>query len=248
MDTAALMAVVALAACAEAIAGFGGTVLTVALGTQLLPLGALLAAWVPVNLLLSTWLVVRHRRHLDKTLLLRGILPLVAIGMALGLLLYRLEPGRLLLLGFAGFVALLAVTELGRIALRTSSPPPGPWQIRLALLAGGVVHGLYGSGGPLIVYATSRTGRDKATFRVTLSALWLVLGLVLTVNFALLGLLTPRSLVLSAWLLVPLVGAVLIGERLHRHVPEAPFRILVHALLLVAAASLLWRTWQESPT
>jgi uncharacterized membrane protein YfcA len=81
-----------------------------------------------------------------------------------------------------------------------------------------------------------------------LSALWLVLGLVLTVHVGLLGLLTARSLVLSAWLLVPLVGAVLVGERLHRRVPEAPFRILVHCLLLVAAASLLWRTWQESPT
>jgi hypothetical protein len=248
MAPLALMLIVTIAFSAEAITGFGSTVLTVAMGAHLLPLAVLLPVYVPVNLVLSAWLVARHRRHVDRALLFRGMLPLVGAGMVAGLLLYRLQPGKNLLIGFGAFVALLASVELWRIARRTPVSPPGRWHTRLALIAGGVVHGVYGSGGPLIVYATARSVTDKSVFRVTLSALWLVLGVVLIVHFAVLGLLNASTLWTSASLLPPLVLALLIGERLHHRVPEAPFRVLVYALLLVAATSLLWRTLNEVPS
>ncbi len=241
----ALMVIVAVAFSAEAITGFGATVLTVAMGAHLMPLAVLLPAYVPVNFLLSAWLLARHHRHLDRPLLLRRVLPLVGSGMVLGLLLYRLQPGKSLLIGFGAFVALLAALELWRIARRAPGRPPGVWQTRVALVAGGIVHGVYGSGGPLIVYATSKSIADKSAFRVTLSALWLVLGAVLMAHYAMLGQLTTATLLTSVSLLPALGLALLMGEKLHHRVPEAPFRVLVYALLLVAAVSLLWRTLHE---
>ncbi len=89
---APLFAVVALAFAAEALTGFGGTVITVTLGAQLLPLDTLLPLYVPVNLLLSVWITLRDRSYVARPLLLRTMLPLIGAGMAAGLVIYRLAP------------------------------------------------------------------------------------------------------------------------------------------------------------
>ena len=59
---AALAALVAVAFAVEATVGFGSTVLVVTVGAQWLPLEELLAAFVPVSLVLSAVLLGRARR------------------------------------------------------------------------------------------------------------------------------------------------------------------------------------------
>lgn len=238
----AIAAVVAIAFCAESMTGFGGTVITVTLGAQFLPLDRLLPLYVPVNCALSAWIAWRDRRFIAASLLGRRILPSMAAGMAVGLAIYRgAPPGPALLLAYAALVAALAVWELARRAPVDGDPAP-PLSAQLAaLIAGGVIHGLYGSGGPLVVWASSRELRDKSALRATLAVLWLGLGAALIVQYASLGQLGPRSLVGSAALVPVLVAASWVGQRLHDRVAPRAFRRLVHALLLAGALSLAIR-------
>lgn len=214
--------------------------LTVTLGAQLIPLDALLPAFAPLNLALSLYLVARHRRLVDLRVLFRRILPSVSVGMAVGLALFRLRAAKALELGLAGFVVALAVLELGRLALGSKTPPrplaPLPGAAVLAL--GGVAHGLFGAGGPMVVYFASRELTDKGRFRATLSALWIVLNLVLLVNYASLGLLGRASATVTLTLAPALVLALFVGERLHRRVDERAFRPLIYLLLFVAGSAL----------
>lgn len=240
-----LAPIVALALTVEAIVGFGATVVTVALGAFLLPLDRLLAIYVPVNLLLSGWIVARHGRHADRTMLLRQVLPAMGVGLALGLAWLPYAPGSWLLLGFGGFVAVLAA--LGLVAhLRSpaaESPGRGGPVVEVgALVLAGVIHGLYGSGGPLVVWAAGRRLTDKSRFRSTLAVLWLVLNLVLVGRYATLGRLDAGTLAVSGALVPVLIVAILLGDRIHGRVPQKPFRLAVDAVLLLAGVALVVRT------
>lgn len=237
--TAALLALVVFGAFTiEALAGFGSTVLAVAVGVHLLPLPTLLAALVPVNLALSLLLVLRHWRHLDLRLLLRDVLPWMALGLPLGLWLLGRLPEALLLGVFAVFVLATSLAEL-----RTVAPRPLPSPLGAALLcAGGVIHGAYASGGPMVVYVLTRTTPDKARFRTTLSALWLVLNAALVLGYAFSGAFDRHTATLSAALVPSLALGLFTGERLHDKVSPPAFRRLVLVLLALAGALLLIRT------
>jgi uncharacterized membrane protein YfcA len=87
----------------------------------------------------------------------------------------------------------------------------------------------------------ARTLPDKATFRATLSALWLLLGLALTATYVVEGRIT-RATALSALSLVPALGVGLgVGELLHRRVSEAAFRVVVFGLLAGLSITLAVR-------
>lgn len=237
-----LCVIVFFAFTTEAAFGFGATVLTVTLGAHLYPIEVILPAFVPVNVALSAILLGRHAVHVDRKLLLARILPPMAVGLGAGLLLFRFGAPGTLRLGFAAFVIVLAALELGRLA-RGGSGRPLPRAAGAAILVlGGVVHGLYGSGGPMVVYYTSRADVDKAALRVTLSALWLLLNAGLLVNYLSLGLLGAGSLVMSAAFVPALAVAMLAGEWLHHRLDARTFRVAVYVLLLGAGLALLARS------
>ena len=127
---------IALAACAfvafscEALAGFGGTVLALALGAQLRPLPELLAIFIPANMVLSAAIALRQRGAIDWRLLGRKIAPAMALGLPVGLVLHRVL-GPALMPVFAALVIALAALEAWRLVARQR---PQHHRIRLALL------------------------------------------------------------------------------------------------------------------
>lgn len=239
-----LALVVCAAFAVESALGFGSTVIAVSVGARLMPVRALLPAFVPLNLALSLYLVARNRRDVDLALLGRRVLPLMLLGMPLGMALIRRlsESGARHLLG--ALVAALAVTQLARLARAGGdepAAPPGPVGAAL-LAAAGVVHGMFGSGGPLAVYVIGRALPEKGRFRATLSALWLTLNAVLVAGYAADGALTRASLGATAALAPALGLGLAVGEWLHGRVPERAFRVGVYAVLLAVGAALLARS------
>ena len=222
----------------EATAGFGATVITVTLGAYFLPIEEVLAIFVPVNLLLSAWLVARNHRSIDRALLLRRVLPVMGLGVVVGLALFHLRGEGWIKAVFGLFVVALSALELAR----GSSPPASAPARTVALFASGVVHGLFACGGPLLVWVAGRELPDKGRFRATLSVVWLLLGLVLVANYTLAGTLSLTTLSRSVMLLPPLFVALWVGERVHHRIDPVTFRKAVFVLLLLAGGSLAART------
>lgn len=229
-----LAAILSLAFFVEATLGFGAILVSVALGALVVPLDRLLPLVVALNLVLSSYVLSRDHRAVDRALLLRGVLPLMAVGLPVGMLLFHAAPGNALLVVLGAGVALLAALELARSHAQADAPAaPLARPLRAGfLLAGGVVHGLFGTGGPLVVYVVGRQLPDKSAFRGTLAALWLTLNAALLAGHALAGKLDGEA-ARSALLLLPaaLLGIGL-GDWAHRRIPARPFRLLVHVLLL----------------
>lgn len=236
-----LVVIVAFAFTVEAALGFGATLVTVSLGALFVPLDQLLPAFVPLNVVLSSVIVARHHRDLDRRLLFLWVLPLMALGLPLGWWAFQNLDRTLSLRTLGVVVGTLALLQLygQRDGGRPRKVlPRGP--AALLLVMAGVVHGAFATGGPLVVYVLGQQ-QNKANFRVTLSALWLILNLVLIVGYLTAGQLTSTTLQLSLPLALGLAFGLIAGERLFRSVPEPQFRVGVYALLLLAAVLMFFR-------
>jgi hypothetical protein len=230
-----LAAIVAGAFSIEATTGFGATVIAVTLGVHLFRLQVLLPVLVPLGLVLTTTIVWRQRADVDRRLLVRQVLPLMGPGLAIGLAIFERASNESLQRAYGVFVSAMAGSELWRLLrVKSDATPLPPVAMRAALVGAGVIHGLFSSGGPLLVYALGRLGIEKRVFRATLSSVWLVLGTALTLAYAAQGRVDRESLTATAALLPVLAVAFAAGEWMHHRLDEARFRVVVQALLLVA--------------
>jgi uncharacterized membrane protein YfcA len=238
-----LALVVAAGFTVEAAIGFGATLVILSLGSLVLPTEAVLARVVPINVLLSAAVVLRARRNVDLRVLGTRMLPAMLLGFPIGLYALAVLPPRTLTLAFAALVFVLSVTELWLSLKRrlTPAPPLSRPASFILLFVAGVAHGALASGGPPAVYVAARTLPDKASFRATLSALWLLLGTALTTAYVLEGRVT-RDTTLSTFPLIPALAVGLgAGELLHRRVSERTFRVVVFVLLIVLSVALVVR-------
>ena len=103
----------------------------------------------------------------------------------------------------------------------------------------GITHGLFASGGPLLVYALAGVNLDKARFRATLVVVWFCLNSALTFAFALDGSLAPALAHLGLYLPLLALG-VFAGERLHHRVDEQRFFRIIYAALAMVGAKLIY--------
>jgi uncharacterized membrane protein YfcA len=234
-----ILGIVALCAFAtEGAIGFGGTVLAASIGAQFVDLEILLPAFVPLNMIMSAWLLSRGRSVIAWRLLVFDVAPPVAVGAAVGLVLFHLPAKTLLALVFGVFVIGLAALQLARPADRPLARP-----LQLGLLGlGGVAHGLFGTGGPMIVYVVRRRLADKLAFRSTLAVLWLVLNTALLVNFASSHLYTRAVGESGAVIALALVPGLAAGNALHHKLDASKFERIVWLVLLLAGAALAVRS------
>ena len=240
---AALALVVLTAFTVEAALGFGATLISVALGSIFLPIDALLPSLVPLNLAISFWLVARYWRQVDVPFLTRRLLPLMALGLPAGIALYRVADAAVLKRLFGVFLVVVSAIELRRMrSAQGASPAPLSRVVEVAMLiAGGVVHGAFATGGPMAVYVTSRAVGDKGAYRATLCVLWAALNVVLLGSYAWGGDLDAGAMTLSGALFPSLALGLVLGEIAHHRVPVATFRAAVFVALALAGVMLLVR-------
>ncbi len=234
----ALGGFILLAYTTEAMTGFGSIVIALSLGALILPIDQVQTILVPLNICMTGFLSWRHWRHIDWPLLRRLIMPFMVVGTVLGAWVQPVLGGPLLKASFAVLVLWFVLRELRRAASgRPATPKPGWWS-RGIVLGAGVTHGLFASGGPLLVYGLAGMRMDKARFRATLILVWFSLNSLLTMLYLQQGRLQPLTLHVLAYLpLIPL--GVILGEWLHHRVDDASFRLWIYRVLAFSAAALL---------
>lgn len=228
--------------------GFGTSILCVTFGAQLMPLEVLLPIIAPLNVTLSLYLAVRHRHATEWRYLLRQVVPLVALGVPLGMLLFNLREQGWLRLVFGLFVTVLATLQL-RLALRDTGRIEAvhPWLRPLFLFGGGVVHGLFTTGGPLIVYVMGRELADKSAFRSSIATMFVPMTTALIVDYALLGLFDLHTAKMAALAILPFLLGIVLGELAHHRIDNERFKRAVWALLAVGGVILSVRAGLALP-
>lgn len=241
-----LILVVFLANATEALSGFGSTILSIALGAQFYPVEFLIPVLLPLNILLSLYIVARYPEGIDRTMLIKKIFPFMGAGFVAGMMMFHTLQGGVLKNLFGVFI--LSVSIHGIHAARKIKSPSllsAPCALRpfhhIGIFGAGILHGLYASGGPLLVYSLSRISLDKKSFRSTLSVVWLVLNVLLASSLYYTGKINRETLRMSALLFPTLPLGILTGELLHHRVNENSFRLFIFTVLFFAGISLFAR-------
>ena len=231
---ALFMLVLFFANTVQAITGFAGTVL--AMPFSILLIGAA-DAKVVLNIMALVsclWIALRSRANVNMRELAR-MTGFMAVGMAAGCVLYAACPADPLQKAYGAVIVAIAVKNL--IHPATGALPE--WAKIAVLLAAGVMHGMFVSGGALLVVYAAMTLRGKDEFRATVSAVWVVLNSVMLVTQVMQGQVTSHCLALTGAALPALVAAVALGNVLQRRLDQRRFLTLSYALLLISGASIV---------
>ena len=215
----------------EAISGFGGIVIALALGASFYTIPEILNIALPLNLFLSFILMIRNHRLIDKALLLKLIFPFMFIGTFLGFILSSYIKSDFLKIYFGIFLLILSGLKIiGIYFFKTESRLP-LYLARPLIILSGIIHGIYGSGGPLLVYSISSSGLDKGRFRASLSCLWFVINFFLCTGYIVSGSLNASNAVYLFHMLPTVFIGLFIGNYLHKKINQESFTKMIYFML-----------------
>lgn len=109
----------------------------------------------------------------------------------------------------------------------------------LLLGLAGIVHGIFVSGGPLLIGYLTGQIKDKVSFRATISTVWVVLNTIIMLDDIRTGL-WNMELVKIQILSVPfLLAGMSVGSRLYARMSQRLFMLITYILLFISGISLL---------
>jgi len=226
----------------EALTGFGSALIAVTAGAIFLPIDRLVPVVVPLNIVVTGYIAVRHRQEIEFRLVLTRVLPFMTFGIIMGTLLFPLVKG----VALKWLLGLMVVVFAGRqlwvhVVTQHHEDHRLPAAVSLLLQIGaGIAQALYTTGGPLLVYSLGRLNMPKNRFRATMCTVWATMNTLIVVIFVTNGRINPQSLKVTGILMLILPLAILTGDWLHGKLDERRFRIFVYSLLLVSGAVLFF--------
>ena len=226
----------------EAVTGFGCAVLAMPFVTALLGIRMGVMVITVLAWILALYFAVVKFRDIDWKQY--GIITaFMLVGLPIGMYLFRKIDSSSLKMVLAIFILAVSAYQLYRLG--TNKATKAPLQARAALpyylllVAGGIIHGIFSSGGPLVVLYASRQLQDKGKFRATLCLLWVTLNTIIIATYLIEGSFTSPIAKTTA-LLVPFVLAgIVAGEKIHDKVNERTFSLIVFGMLFLTAIFML---------
>lgn len=168
------------------------------------------------------------------------ILLLAGLGLPLGILMFKNLDATLLKKILGVFIIISAAVQLFKCYV----PDKGNWKLPsfvgyLFLFVGGIVHGAFAVGGPLIVLYSAGKLPDKSQFRATMCLLWTTLNTVLILQYMNEGSLTLKIGQDLLFLLPFLIAGIVVGELIHKKVSEILFRKLIFSSLFLVGVAMV---------
>lgn len=218
----------------QALTGFAGGPISMPPSMALVGVENAKASVTMTLWIVATIVTIQNIKHVNvKKLLI--MLSLMIVGMLPGMWLFNTLPVKLLMIIFGVVVVLIGVVKFLGLDKGELKPPFN----YLALIVSGLMQGMFTSGGPfLVLYATSAMP-DKKEFRATVSPIWSILNIYLMYNMYTKGMYTPYSMKLVGMAILPILGGILVGNKINHKVDQKTFLKIVYVLLIISGGTLL---------
>lgn len=109
----------------------------------------------------------------------------------------------------------------------------------LLLVLAGIVHGIFVSGGPLLISYLTKKIPDKVSFRATISTVWIFLNSMILADDIRMGL-WNAELVKTQLISIPfLLAGMFIGAKLYARMSQKLFMMITYLLLFISGVLLL---------
>ena len=234
----------------QAITGFAGTLLAMPPSMQLLGVDEAKSVLAVLDQLSCLLIVLTGFRHINwKEFGKMAVL--MVIGMFAGMKIFEVFPIQQLLTLYGVMILGIALWKLFGQRLiqgRKTEPektseagllPERNFSLRslamiCVILVAGVIHGMFVSGGALLVIYASSALKEKEEFRATMAMLWVTIGCYITGNQIKSGFFNSRVILLCAVGLIPLFVGIWAGTRLVKKIHQETFLKLTYVLLIIS--------------
>lgn len=242
--------IILLANIMQGITGFAGTILAMPFSLILVGYPVAKPVLNVLGLLSGIYVFVGNKEHVQWKEL-RKIVLIMAAGIVAGILIKGLFAGReqMLYRALGVFVVILAVQGLwsrrpGRSASESGSTDPAEKKrsseaLVLLLPLAGIVHGIFVSGGPLLIGYLTKKLTDKREFRATISTVWIILNTIVLLDDMRSGFWDANLLLVLAVTIPFLLGGMKIGSILYSRMSQNTFMIITYILLFISGVTLL---------
>ena len=164
---------------------------------------------------------------------------LMVVGMVPGMWLFSILPTKILMVVYGVIVVIIGLYKYFAKNSKDLEPPFN----YIALLASGLMQGMFTSGGPfLALYATTAI-KDKKEFRATVSAVWAILNIYMIFNMYQNEMYNPYVFKLTGISMIPVFFAIFIGNKINKYIKQETFLKLVYILLIISGAILLFNAF-----
>ena len=202
----------------QAITGFAGTVLAMPPSVYLLGLDHAKVVLNVMAWLSGLMIAVTGYRHINWKELL------------------RIVKSENILLTIYGII--IVVVALKNLCIHTEKKLPD-LILWIVLILAGIIHGMFVSGGALLVIYATQVLKEKEEFRATVAPVWVVLNFFLMVTQFRSGLVGTADIRLICISILPLLIATWLGKKLVCKVSQKVFLNLTYILLLISGVSLI---------
>lgn len=219
----------------QVITGFAGTMLAMPPSIMLIGADRARAILNCLGLCVSIGICIRCRKNILWKKL-GNIIIWMGIGMFAGLRMLRFLPQDILFYGYGLIIIAIALKNMicpNKMAKMEKLAIP-------ILFLAGMVHGMFVSGGALLVMYAVEAIPDKEHFRATISAVWVVLNSLLLLDHICLGLFDLPTILLGASSLLPLFLAFVVGNYLCRKIKQETFLKITYVLLVISGISMIF--------
>lgn len=249
MNYIAFYIVIFLTNVIQGITGFAGTILAMPPGLMLVGYEEAKPILNLLGILAGIYVFLTQRKHVNWKELKKVVL-VMAVGIFLGFFLKHLLAGYdgILYKALGVFVILLAIQGYWKSVRKTDEVkkeaiPGKKEKIRSAVLlvSSGVVHGMFVSGGPLLIGYLSRAIKEKASFRATISTIWIILNTIILIQDIGTEMWTQK-LILTQLISTPfMIAGMVIGSVLVKRMSQEVFMKLTYILLFISGVLLMFK-------
>lgn len=234
MNMVLILMVILGANIVETITGFAGTLLAMPALMLLMGVNHAKVAVNMISIFVGIGILVRNSKYVNQKQVVRIVL-FMAMGIVVGIRLYLYLPVGLLLKVYGIMIIGIALKKI----VRPEAGKPDKRLDNVVLILAGVVHGMFVSGGALLVIYAGRVLKDKQEFRATLASVWIILNSVIAVQQIASGSYTKETVKLIALSVIPLIIANRIGNKIHGKISQEVFMKITYILLILSGASIL---------
>ena len=195
-----------------------------------------------LGILAGVYVFVTQWKHVDWKQLKKVVI-VMAIGIFGGFFLKNALAGYdAVLYKFLGiFVIFLAIHGFYSIygQRQRDTKEKSSWKSMLLLIGAGIVHGMFVSGGPLLIGYLSNEIKEKTSFRATISTVWIILNSMILVQDICAGM-WNAGLVMTQCISIPfLIAGMAAGSVLVKRMSQEIFMKLTYILLFISGILLM---------
>lgn len=226
--------VVFVANIVEGVTGFAGTMLAMPVSMFLVGVEEAKVVLNIVAIIVSLNIAFRSWREMNRKEVVK-ISGFMLIGMSVGIYLFSVLPSVVLMKIYGALIICVAIRGL---TVKKEMKISNGGLVGVLFLSG-VIHGMFLSGGALLVIYAVNALKEKSVIRATLAPVWISLNTLMLIQEWISGRVTGKMLGLTGACVIPVFVAIIIGSALHKRIRQDVFVKLTYALLVISGITLL---------